>query len=98
MPETHLKPLLVQVAGSVAPPPVGVAMAGRKNLAKFLGIDMRAGPGEEEDGLVLDCESVSISSSSTSTGKRASNAAKLLGRLVLVLMVESNARFQSFHL
>ena len=38
------------------------------------------GTGEEEEGVLLDCESISISSSSTSTGKRASNAAKLLGR------------------
>ena len=36
--------------------------------------------GDEEEGVLLDCESISISSSSTSTGKRASNAAKLLGR------------------
>ena len=35
--------------------------------------------GDEEEGVLLDCESISISSS-TSTGKRASNAAKLLGR------------------
>ena len=38
------------------------------------------GTGDDEEGVLLDCESVSISSSSTSTGKRASNAAKLLGR------------------
>ena len=35
---------------------------------------------EEEEGILLDCESVSITSSSTSTGKWASNAANLLGR------------------
>ena len=58
-----------------------------KNFNKFLGIDNEKvmskkppGTGEEEEGVLLDCESVSISSSSTSTGKRASNAAKLLGR------------------
>lgn len=63
------------------PPAIGQKIVGRKNLAKFLGIDMRTGSGpEDEDGVLLDCESVSISSSSTSTGKRASNAAKLLGR------------------
>ena len=38
------------------------------------------GTGDDEEGVLLDCESVSISSSSASTGKRASNAAKLLGR------------------
>ena len=41
---------------------------------------MLAAIGDEEEGVLLDCESISISSSSTSTGKRASNAAKLLGR------------------
>ena len=41
---------------------------------------MLAAMGDEEEGVLLDCESISISSSSTSTGKRASNAAKLLGR------------------
>jgi hypothetical protein len=62
--------------------PVGQTIAGRKNLAKFLGIDRRGAGGgqEDEEGVLLDCESVSITSSSTSTGKRASNAAKLLGR------------------
>ena len=82
MGSSHLSLHSLKVPGSSLSP-VGQTIAGRKNLAKFLGIDMRGAGGggqEEEDGVLLDCESVSITSSSTSTGKRASNAAKLLGR------------------
>ena len=61
---------------------------GRKNLAKFLGIDMSAALAEDEAllhsgmerSLPLDCESVSISSSTASSGKKPSGARQILGR------------------
>jgi len=60
---------------------------GRKNLAKFLGIDMSALADDEalvhgriERSLPLDCESVSISSSTASSGRKPNGARQILGR------------------
>jgi len=60
---------------------------GRKNLAKFLGIDMSALADDEalvhsgmERSVPLDCESVSISSSTASSGKKPNGARQILGR------------------
>ena len=65
-----------RLAGISAPP-----KQGRKNLAKFLGIDIAA---LAEGEPVLDCESVSLSSSTTSGG-RVGGARQLLGRAGRVL-------------
>jgi len=60
---------------------------GRKNLAKFLGIDMSALADDEalvhsgmERSVPLDCESVSISSSTASSGKKPTGARHILGK------------------